>query len=237
MKFTKNSAGTGKVLATLSSVALLAQVAVAQQATVEKVLLLEGAMRVVQGGTTNLMEKEVSLPHEIKVMTNATFQVKEGKERKLLEGQVLGADGMLTSPNGSVEPVTDHVVIKRGRAILVRDGDSSPVEAEFALGNGSRVTGDAYLVRPNGGRVKLLDGQIFRPEGEAIPALDSVTFSGGKVRVQKDGSQFDVAADRSLMMNDGTKVFGNGKVVMRDGKVRQLNDGEVLEVEGVVRRN
>ena len=203
----------------------------------ERVALLQGTMRVVQGGATNLMDKEISLPQEIKVMTNGTFQVKAGKERKLLEGQVLGADGILTSPDGSVEPVADHVEIKRGRAILVRDGESGPVTGEYVLGNGSRVTGNAYLVRPNGARVQLLDGQIFRLEGEAIPALDTVTLTDGKVRVQKDGSQFGVPANRSLMMNDGTKVFGDGKVVMRDGTVKQLNEGQILEVQGVVRRN
>ena len=194
-------------------------------------------MRLVQGGATNVMEKEITLPQEIKVMTNATFQVKDGKERKLLEGQTLGADGTLTRPDGSVEPVTDHVVIKRGRAVLVQDGETSPISTEFVLGNGSRITADAYLVRPHGSRLKLLDGQIFRPEGKAIPALDSVTLNSGKVRVQKDGSQFDVAPNRSLMMNDGTKVFGNGKVVMRDGTVKELAEGEILEVEGVVRKN
>ncbi len=217
--------------------ALSTQLLVAQQTAVERVPLLDGQMRVVQGGATNLMEKEISLPHDIKVMTNATFQVNGGKERKLLEGQTLGTDGMLTSPNGSVEPVTDHVAIKRGRAIVVQDGESSPVQGEYLLGDGSRVTADAFLIRPARARVQLLDGQILRLDGKGLPALDTVTLSGGKVRVQKDGSQFEVPANRSLMMNDGTKVFGNGRVVMKDGTVKQLADGEILEVEGVVRKN
>jgi hypothetical protein len=237
MKLTKNGTGIARVLITLSSLVLAGPVLLAQQAAVERVMLQEGKMMVVQGGATNLLEKEISLPNEIKVMTNATFQVNGGKERKLSEGQVLGADGMLTSPNGSVEPVTDHVAIKKGRAILIRDGESSPIGGEFALGNGTRVTGDAYLIRPNGARIQLLDGQILRLEGQAIPARDTVTLIEGKVRVQKDGSQFDVPAGRSLMMNDGTKVFGDGKVVMKDGTVKQLAEGQILEVEGVVRKN
>ncbi len=194
-------------------------------------------MKVVQGGVTNLMEKEITLPQGIKVMTNATFQVNGGKERKFSEGQVLSSDGMLTSPSGAVEPVLDHVAVLRGRGVLVQDGEAKPIATEYALGDGSRVTADAYLIRPNGARVQLLDGQIFRLGGKAIPALDSITMVGGKVVVQKDGSQFEVPANRSLMMNEGTKVFGNGRVVMRDGTVKELGEGQIIEVEGVVKRN
>jgi hypothetical protein len=38
------------------------------------------------------------------------------------------------------------------------------------------------------------------------------------------------------MMNDGTKVFGDGTVIMKDGTSRKLAEGEVLTVEGVVTR-
>lgn len=207
-----------------------------QDQSVERVLFKGGKMLVEQSGKASPMDKEVALPNEIKVMTNATFRVKSGRERKLDEGQILGADGMLTSPDGSIVPVIDHVTMKNGQILLAKDGDTSTLQIELRLEDGSKVTPDGYLVSKYGVRVKLMDGQMLRMDGQLIPAKDTVTLSGGKVRVQKDGSQFEVAAGRSLTMNDGAKIFGDGTVLMKDGTTKKLVEGEILVLEGVVRK-
>jgi hypothetical protein len=202
----------------------------------EKVLVKDKVIYAVQGSATNQVLKELELTKDIKVMTNCAFRVKEGKERQLAEGQVLGADGMLTSPDGSVTPVADHVAIKNGRVWLARDGESAALQAALTLGDGSTVSPDGYLTKASGERGKLLDGQWIGLDGRLIPARDTIMLSGGKVRVQKDGSLLEVPAGRSLMMNDGTKVFSDGRVVRRDGTTRKLAEGEILAVEGVVRK-
>src|SRR5262245_42890089 len=88
-----------------------------------------------ESGVTVATNK-VELPLAILVKTNGVFTVKNGKERRFREGQVLGADGMLTSPDGTVVPVIDHLVLKQGRLMQVKDGESLPVTGEVALGDG-----------------------------------------------------------------------------------------------------
>ena len=48
------------------------------------------------------MTNEIILPHNIKVMTNGAFRVQNGKERQLTDGQVVGADGILINPDGTL---------------------------------------------------------------------------------------------------------------------------------------
>ena len=40
---------------------------------------------------------------------------------------------------------------------------------------------------------------------------------------------------RSIMMNEGTKVFGEGKVVSKDGTITNLREGQIITIEGVVK--
>jgi len=197
----------------------------------------EGVTWQIQGETTKRLEKELAWPNEIKVLTNGIFQVKAGKERRLQEGQILGEDGRLTSPDGSVVPVMEHLVMKNGQVLMVKDGISSALQGDVTLGDGSTVTQDGFYAKPGGVRSKLLDGQMFQLDGQTIAAKDTVILIAGKVRVQKDGTLFDVPPGRSLMMNDGAKVFGDGTVLMKDGTTRQLTEGVILVMEGVVRRN
>jgi hypothetical protein len=216
---------------------LFSWLAIAQDSKqVQCVLFKEEKVLVVRDGLTNVLEKELGLPNEIKVMTNGTFRVKAGKERHFQEGQVLTPDGMMSSPDGRFMPVLDHVMMRRGKMYLTVDGDTSTLQTEVVLGDGSRITPDGYQIDGYGRQVKLMDGQMFRLDDGPIPVKDTVTLRDGKVWVQKDGSRFEVAYRRSLMMNDGTKVFGDGTIVMRNGQTRHLAEGEILTVEGVVRK-
>jgi hypothetical protein len=200
---------------------------------VERVMLKEGKLLAVEDGKTMPVKEAVLLPHEIKVTTNATFTVKKGKERKLKEGQVLDKEGMLTSSDGSVEPVIDHVAMKNGKLILVQDGERTALDHEIVFPDGSKLLTDATLRTRDGRLKRVIDGELFKLDGEALPSRDTITFQNGKVVVQKDGSLLTLSPNQSIMMNDGTKAYGNGTVVLKDGSTVTLNDGQILTVEGV----
>ena len=202
----------------------------------DRVLKREGKTFVVRDGKTDELQKNISLPGDIQMTTNGTFQVKQGKERILQEGQVLSRDGTLTSADGTAMPVSDHITMKNGRVILVKEGEPAPLAAEVKLGDGSRISPDGWLYFPNGSRSRLLDGQIFKLDGTAMPGIDTVTLQGGKVFVQKDGSLLPVPSGRSMMMSDGTKVLGDGTVVKNDGSTVKLSEGQIITLEGVRRQ-
>ncbi len=215
-----------------SGVSALAQ----DSKAVDRVMMKDGKMWETQGGQTTLMDQETRLPYDVTVKTNGTYTVKQGKERQFKEGQILRSDGMLISPDGSIVPVYDHITMKAGKPMITRDGSTEPLQSTIKLADGTRIQPDGYVVKPDGRTLRLLDGQIFQLSGKTIPATDTITLKGGKVIVQKDGSLITVAPGRSLMMNDGTKVFGDGTVLMKDGTKKKLAEGELLTVPGLVTR-
>ena len=83
--------------------------------------------------------------------------------------------------------------------------------------------------------MRVIDGQLFTPDGKTIPAVDTISLQNGIVVVQKEGTQILIGNGRSIMMNDGTKVFGDGNVVSRDGQITALTEGQIITIEGVVK--
>jgi hypothetical protein len=202
----------------------------------ESVLRQDDQAMLVRGGKSTLLEEEVTVAGDVNMMTNGFFTVKGGKERELKAGQSLSEDGTLTSADGSVMPVWDHVAMKNGRITVVRDGEGASLEQAMTLPDGSTLLPDGLITRGVGGQDRLLDGQLLRLDGTPLAAKDTITKRDNKVVVQKDGSVLTLAPGRSIMMNDGTKVTGDGTVIMSDGRTISLAEGQILTVEGVVRK-
>jgi hypothetical protein len=149
---------------------------------------------------------------------------------------VLSADGTILNPDGTTHPVYDHATMSRNQILVMRDGDYSPLRGTLKLGDGSVVSDDCYVKYTTGERIRLQDGQVFRLSGQTVAAKDTVTLLHGRVVVQKEGSSFPVARGSFLMMNEGTRVFGDGYLVRSDGSRQNLVEGQTLQVEGIVVR-
>lgn len=216
----------------LSGIAFAAQNASADSVTFrdDKVFLTKN------GADETVVTNNFDLTPTIKVFTNATFTVGSAKPRKLLPGEILGSDGLLTKPDGAVGPVEDHYAMTKGRLYLVENGVAKPVTTTVRSATGVVATPDGWVMTPRGQRTRILDGQWFRLDGTPLPSRDSITLVKGKVMVQADGSLLTVPPGRTFMMNDGTKVSGNGTYTKPDGTVVKLVEGEVVVVQGVVRR-
>lgn len=202
---------------------------------VDRVQLKDARILSWQDGRVHKPTNEVAMPYGIVVQTNGVFKVGAGRERTLQEGDILGRDGMLTKLDGSITPVMDHVTLNRGRVLVVKDGESAVLTGAIRLGDGSTVLADGTLVLPSGAPRKLLDGEL-RFAGGALPARDTITMQGGKVKVQKDGAMLTVEPGRSVMMNDGTKVLSDGTVIKFNGEQTKVKEGQVLIIDGVVTR-
>ena len=208
---------------------LIAQAA--EQPLPEKVIKQDGKVLAVSGGKAAPFEKPIAFPGGVLVSTNGQFTVKKGKVRELKEGQALTAEGVLFNPDGSVAPVTDHIVVRGGKVLVVKDGEPSPLTQNIRLPNGAVLTTDATI--RSGGRIqRLLDGHLLTLEGKPLQAQDTIGMQKGKVFVFKDGARIELQPAQMIVMNDGTRVYGNGKVVGRDGRTQILKEGDLLLVEG-----
>ena len=202
----------------------------------DKVQFQGGKVLTWPGANELLAPNEAALPFEVSVKTNGTFTVQGGSLRALREGESISKDGTLARPDGTVQPVVNHLTLTRGQVMLVQDGVSAPAREPVKISDGTIVYPDGKVAPPTGSPRRLLDGEVFQLKGGALPTRDTITLQGGRVKVQKDGSLLTVAAGRSIMMNDGTKVFGDGKVIKTDGTTLQLAEGQIIVLEGVVTR-
>jgi len=184
-------------------------------------------------GELTLLPDPMTMPGGIKVLTNGTFRVNEGRIRSLEAGQILRADGTLLSPDGSVTPVFDHIAMSNGRVLVFKDGEGAELTAPLTMPDGSIINPDGFYVR--GTRCsRLVDGQLLTLEGASMGGLDTITLINGEVVVYKSGALIHLQSPVQIMgMDDGTRVRADGLVTFRDGTTTQLIEGQTITVEGV----
>ena len=212
------------------------QLFAAPPSSVEKVQFQGEKVLVLPGGKILEAPHKVTLPFNIVVLTNGTYTVGAGRERQLKKDEILSSDGMLSKPDGSIIPVVDHVTMNRGKVIVFKDGVATELQDLLVLSDGTGVTPEGQITLPGAVPRRLLDGEIFQPSGVSLPARDTISMRNGRVIVQKDGSQLTVEPGRSITMNDGTKVMGDGSIVKFNGDQARVSEGETYTLEGVVRR-
>ena len=184
------------------------------------------------GDQQQILTDKLKLPFDVEVNTNGEFKVADGKFRKIAEGQIVRKDGWLLNPDGSVEPVFDHVTFSGGKIIVVRDGEATTLAADMTFSNATRITLDGWCAYPDGSRQRLVDGQLFHLDGSVVPAKDTITLKNGAVVVQKSGKLIPLAPGKIMGMNDGTRIHGEGFIENRDGSTKPLKEGETILVDG-----
>jgi hypothetical protein len=188
----------------------------------------------VRGDTLEAITDSLVLPFDVRVSTNGSFRVAGGKERTIQEGQIIRRDGWLLNPDGSIEPVFDHVAMKEGKVLLVRDGQAEALAKRMSFPNKLEVNPDGACVYPDGNRTRLLDGQLFRLDGTPIPAKDTITLKNGRVVVQKEGSLIPLSPKQSITMNEGTQVHGEGFIQQKNGTKTKLSEGRTILIDGAI---
>ncbi len=194
----------------------------------------DGKIYSMQGGNLELLAANIQFPQKIEITTNASFIVADGKERKLLEGQILRRDGWLLNTDGSIEPVFDHVGMKDGKVFLVQDGQAEVLTQSKTFPNKLNINPDGSCNYPDGSRTRLMDGQLFHLDGTPILSKDTITMKNGHVVVQKEGKMIPISPVQIIGMNDGTSVRGDGLLQKRDGTTSQLHEGQTILIDGAL---
>jgi hypothetical protein len=200
---------------------------------VDRVVMKDGKPTIRINGEAKALEKDLALTSSIMVLTNGSFTVNQGSPRVLQEGQEIRKDGMLISPNGSIASIEDHAIVKKGKVWIYKNGTGTPLKNEMTLPNGTRLSPTGQVRTAGGEFRRLIEGQMFKLTCEVLSSKDSVTMRGGKVYVQKEGTQFPLKHRQTIMMNDGTKVYGSGKLVKRDGTTQTVAESQIILLPGI----
>ena len=190
----------------------------------------------VNGGKPAALEKDMPLVNGFIMHTNGTLELQRGVEKKLAPGQQLTLDGLFISKDGRFLQVPDHYLISGGKPMLVQDGQAKPIGGVVTFPDGSKITADGWLARPDGRRSRLLDGHTISFNGASMPSEDFVINRGGQIVLQKDGGLLTLDRNRVMAMSDGSKVRGDGRVTRVNGSEFVLKEGERLNLPGVVLR-
>jgi hypothetical protein len=171
---------TNRILSIISLVVASAFSLQAQAAgVVDGVTVKDQKVYSMSGDRLDILTDDIKFPFAVEVNTHGEFKVGKGQERKLQEGQVIRSDGWLLNPDGSIEPVFDHVAMQAGAVKIVRDGRAGPLAKPMDFANGMHIEPDGSCVYPDGSRPRLMDGQLFRLDGTPVAAKDTVTLKNG----------------------------------------------------------
>ena len=122
----------------------------AETNVVDRVQFQGGQVLTWPGGKVLLAPNEAGLPFDVLVKTNGTFTVQRGKMRTLLAGESINKDGTLTKPDGSTQPVMDHVTLRRGLVTVVRDGEAAAASGPVPLADGTTIYPDGKVTSRSG---------------------------------------------------------------------------------------
>jgi hypothetical protein len=199
----------------------------------DSVIFKENKVFAVQGEQQEVITDDLKFPHAVVISTNGTFTVGKGPDRQFGAGQVLLRDGWLLNPDGSFQPVMDHVVKREGSVLIVRNGQAEKLTQTMTFSNNATVTPDGFYTYPGTGRlVRLNDGEWFELDGTPIPTKDAATLINGQVVMQRDGSRIPLQPAQRMGMNDGTWVSWDGTIQPPTGPSYKLREGQTVLITG-----
>ena len=199
---------------------------------VDSVIFKENKVFATQGEQQEVITNDLQFPHDVEISTNGTFTVGKTKERPFAPGQTLLRDGWLINPDGSFQPVMDHVTRKAGQVLIVRAGQTEKLKETMNFPNSACIAPDGFYGYPDGRRTRLNDGEWFELDGTPIPTKDAATLINGQVVMQRDGSRIPLQAAQRMGMNDGTWVSWDGTIQPPGGASYKLREGQTVLIVG-----
>ena len=209
-----------------------------------------------EGLVYKIQDGKVSALNEDFVVDSARVTVKGvlvtgSKNQKLIlkEGDVVGLDGKLmlaTTPCSDAGKtkisrfVLDHVTFKQGKVFIIKDAESSLLTNDITLGNGSKILKTGQVVKPNGSKILLHEGQRIaltgeelpdeKPEETVNPDKNYLTMLHGRMWIVTEGKPATLKEDYNI--NNKMVVKTDGLVLRSDGSKFLLKENDRISFEG-----
>ncbi len=128
-------------------------------------------------------------------------------------------------------------LMKDGIVYQVNNGQESRMYNSLALLDGSKVLPDGTIIKLDGTKLHLSEGQRINLDGQvsSLPKSEYVTMQGGKMVLVRDTIQIQM--DHEMTMENGSKVSAMGYVITSEGKKVLFNEGDKMNLEGVWMNN
>lgn len=156
----------------------------------------------------------------------------------------------------------DGFTMKFGQMVIIRGDHHDAMLDDMKTANGILVMADGVVIRPNGKRFSIHDGDfmtfdgVLYREGTPLPApvttvvttqttttttpaavvyvSDCVFMRSGQMYVSRAGRSYPMQ-DSSIRLGDGTVVTRDGTVNMPDGRSTSMREGDSITLDGRTR--
>jgi len=126
----------------------------------DHVTLNRGKVMVFRDGQFEELRENLTLGDGAVVTPDGKITPRGGSERRLLDGE-------LFQLSGGKLPSHDTLTLQQGRVVVQKDGSKITVDAgrSITMNDGTKVLSDGTVIKPNGDRTTLTEGQIIVLEG------------------------------------------------------------------------
>jgi hypothetical protein len=171
------------------------------------------------------------------------FVMKEG-DLVSLEGKLMvSSAGCAENTKGKKDRfVLDHILFKEGKLFIIKDAESSLLTKDIVLSDGSKIFKIGHIIKPNGSKILLHEGQRIalngeelpdeKPEETSNPDKNYLTMLRGRVWIVTDGKPALLKEDYNI--NGKMIVHTDGFVQKSDGGKMTLKENDRLSLDGVV---
>lgn len=142
----------------------------------DHIMSMGGKMWVRKNGKFSAMEKDTSLPDGTKVTMDGTIVLANGRSLKTGDGDFVLMTGEVVQASKKM----DHVIIKNGALMVVKNGRSSKAEKSITLSDGTVVTKDGSATSPDGSTFSLQEGDMILMDGNVMQSRSPNLGPAGK---------------------------------------------------------
>ena len=136
------------------------------------------------------------------------------------------------------EPMQDCVMMKDGKVMQMKSGQTMVVDKNLTLANGATVMSNGAITMKDGSKMQLKNGDCMDMSGNMITMngdmmmQNCMMMKDGKMMVMKDGKT--MAMDKEMKLDNGARVMTDGTVMMKDGTKKTLKNGECIDMKGKI---
>ncbi|MFO7655807.1 MAG: DUF6799 domain-containing protein [Bacteroidales bacterium] len=141
------------------------------------VMMLDGKVLKVENGLITTLDHEMTMSNGTTVTSDGNYTIKNGTKTMLQEGQHMDMAGNMTiiktnrdfnqnSKNSPVhKEVLDGVMMYNGLILLVKDGQTTILDREMTMSNGTKIAIDGNYVKEDGSSAMIEEGQHLDMSG------------------------------------------------------------------------
>ena len=222
-----------------------------ERKTSDHYIFRNGKMMFVKDGEPQILQQDVTFANGSKLLKHGHVTKKDGAKHVLKEGEKLDLEGnFIVDRSKSEYDEKNHIVLKMGKMVQVKDGKDIPMTSEVLMPDWSKIYPDGTVEKQSGTKTKMKEGERFNMEGEAMAKLNTGYTGPGPVTASTNKAPVTTATTTTTTATTTTPATTQTLITMKASKLviqmgakeipmskeRLLNNGTKIQTDGTVTR-